>query len=57
MRVLLVEDERALANSIRQGLMDEKEIDIPFDRESIVTVRGAGYQLLAVEAPGSPPEP
>ena len=44
MRVLLVEDERALANSIRQGLMDEgMVVDIARD--------GITGQLLAIEFP------
>ena len=31
-----------------------KKIDIPFGRESIVTLRGAGYQLRPVGASSSP---
>ena len=34
-----------------------KKIDAPFDLQTILTVRGAGYRLVADEEPDAAPDP
>ena len=55
MRILIIEDEKKVANALRDGLEAEhyevtiarlrRKIDEPYERKLLHTVRGLGYLL------------